>query len=90
MVKTALVPTRYRQTDMWRIIGFLLLFGAVVVAIKVAIVLLFLAGLIFRTKETLGLIAVLMVLAGFSAHPAIGFSLVGAICLISLYRSSKT
>ena len=44
---------------MARVIGALLLFGAIVTAAKLAIIILILAGLIFRTKETLGLLLVL-------------------------------
>ncbi len=43
---------------MWQFLTVLLLFGVAVLAIKVAILLLILAGLIFRTKETIGLLAI--------------------------------
>lgn len=44
---------------MAQLLGIVLLIAFAVFAFKVAILLLFLAGLIFRTKETIGLILVL-------------------------------
>jgi predicted membrane protein len=74
---------------MWQILGLLVVVGAMMVALKLAIAVLFLAGLIFRTKETLGLMLVLGVIAGFSAHPIIGFSLLGVGLAVSLYYKHK-
>ena len=74
---------------MWQIVVAILAIGALVFLTKVAILLLFLAGLIFRTKETVGLIAILAVIAGFSAHPLIGIGLIAVLVPISLYFKRK-
>lgn len=76
--------------SMWRIIGALLLVGLIVVAVKVAILLLFLAGLIFRTKETIGLIAILAVFALLAKYPVAGFALIGVLVLIAIIRAAKS
>ena len=72
---------------MARVIGALLLFGAIVTAAKLAIMLLILAGLIFRTKETVGL---LLVLGGWHLllhYPlAVGIPL-GILILIGIYKA---
>lgn len=60
---------------MREILTFCLLAALLVVAFKIVIALLFLAGLIFRTTETVGLLAILAIFAGFSAHPGIGVTL---------------
>ena len=72
---------------MERIITGLLLFGAIVVAAKLAILLLILAGLIFRTKETLGL---LLVLGGWHLllhYPLVAGVPIGILVLIGIYKA---
>jgi hypothetical protein len=69
------------------ILTILLLAALLTLALKVALILLILAGLIFRTNETVGLIVVLAIVAGFRAHPGIGFAIVAVIGAIALYRS---
>lgn len=68
-------------------VTFILLAAMLTVALKIAVVLLFLAGLIFRTHETIGLIVILAIFAGFREHPGIGFAIVAVIGAIALYRS---
>ena len=70
---------------MKEIVTFLLLAALLTVAIKAAIMLLLLAGLIFRTKETVGLIAIMAVFAGFSAHPGIGVAMLVIAVATSLF-----
>ncbi len=72
---------------MARVIWALLLFGAIMMALKLAIILLILAGLIFRTKETLGL---LLVLGGW--HLLLHYPLatgipIGILLLIGIYKA---
>ncbi|WP_072384786.1 hypothetical protein [Novosphingobium sp. NDB2Meth1] len=69
-------------------ITVILLVALLTVALKIALVFLFLAGLIFRTNETVGLIMILAIVAGFRAHPGIGFAIIAAIGAIALYRSA--
>ena len=70
-----------------RVIFGLLLFGLLIMAVKLAILVLILAGLIFRTKETLGL---LLVLGGWHLllhYPlAVGIPL-GILLLIGIYKA---
>jgi NADH:ubiquinone oxidoreductase subunit 3 (subunit A) len=72
---------------MREIVALFLLAALLTVALKIALVFLFLAGLIFRTNETVGLIVILAIVAGFRAHPGIGFAIVTVIGAIALYRS---
>lgn len=72
---------------MWRILGALLLFGLAIYVVKLAILVLVIAGLIFRTKETAGLLVFMAIVAGFSSHPAIGFSIVGVIAIVLIVRA---
>lgn len=72
-----------------QVLGFLLLVGLAIVAIKLALLFLLLAGLIFRTKETVGLITILAIFAGFSAHPALGAGLLVLAILVSLHFKRK-
>lgn len=72
---------------MRELIAVILLAALLTVALKIALVFLFLAGLIFRTNETVGLIVILAIVAGFRAHPGIGFVIVAVIGVIALYRS---
>lgn len=74
---------------MWRVLGFLALVGLVVTVFKLAIILLVVAGLIFRTKETVGLLLLLAVMAGFAAHPLIGTGLGLVLLAICLYYKKK-
>lgn len=50
---------------MWQLLVAILAIGALVLVTKVAILLLLLAGPIFRTKQTIGLIVILAVFAAF-------------------------
>lgn len=70
-------------------LGFILLIGLAIFAVKLAILFLLVAGLIFKTKETIGLITILAVFAGFNAHPGIGIGLIVLVLLISLYFKGK-
>ena len=72
---------------MREILTILLLAALLTVALKVALILLILAGLIFRTRETVGLIVILAIFAGFRVHPGIGFTIVAVIVAIAVYRS---
>lgn len=74
---------------MAQVILALLLIAMAVVALKVAILLLLLAGLIFRTKETVGLIVILALFAGFNAHPGIGLTMLAVLAIIALFRNAK-
>jgi uncharacterized membrane protein len=65
----------------------IILIGLVIFAVKVAILLLLLAGLIFRTKETIGLIGILAVFAGLAAYPLIGSVLLVIFVLVAIYRA---
>lgn len=72
-----------------QLIGIILLIGFAMFALQVAILLLLLAGLIFRTKETVGLIAILAIIAGFTAQPLIATGVVIVLIAISLYFKNK-
>lgn len=61
---------------MAQLFAAILIIGFAVFAFKVAILLLFLAGLIFRTKETIGLILILGAFALLSAYPVAGIAVI--------------
>jgi hypothetical protein len=54
---------------MVQIIGFLMIIAVAILAIKVALIMVFFIGIIFRPKETIGLILVLGVLALLRNYP---------------------
>ena len=74
---------------MWKILGGIVLFSMVLAAFKIAIILLILAGLIFRTKETLGLLAIGAGFALLQAQPAAGMGVIALIAILALYASKN-
>lgn len=74
---------------MREIIVFFALVALLTIAIKAALVLLILAGLIFRTKETVGLLLIFAIIGGFAAHPLIGCGLLVGSVAISLFFKHK-
>jgi hydrogenase/urease accessory protein HupE len=72
-----------------RIIGVILMIALFVVAIKVAIVVLIFAGLIFRTKETIGLLILLAGFAFVDNHPLIGSLALAALIAIGIMRAAQ-
>jgi hypothetical protein len=73
----------------WRIIGALIVAAMVVTAIKIAIILLIVAGLIFRTKETLGLLLVLGVLSLITHFPWVFVGILGVAGIVAIYRAVR-
>lgn len=74
---------------MWKILGGIVLFSMVLAAFKIAIILLILAGLIFRTKEMLGLLAIGAGFALLQAQPAVGLGVIALIAILALYASKN-
>jgi hypothetical protein len=58
-------------------------------AIAIGIVLLVVAGLIFRTKETIGLLLLSGVFAAFQAYPIMTTCIVGGLVALGLYTKNK-
>lgn len=75
---------------MGKVIGIILLIGLFVVALKIAIIVLLLTGLIFRTKETVGLIVILATISFFSNHPAIGFAAIATLVIMGIVKLLKS
>lgn len=78
---------------MWRFIGYVLLAGLAISVIKLALVvglcIIAVAGLIFKTKETIGLIGLSVVLLAFRTHLFIGLGLVGLLAMIGAYAAKR-
>lgn len=77
---------------MGRVATFLLVLALVSLAIKaiaIGIVLLVLAGLIFRTKETVGLLVFGGIITAFQAHPLITTCIVGGLLALGAYAKRK-
>ncbi|MDT0507444.1 hypothetical protein [Novosphingobium sp. MMS21-SN21R] len=70
---------------MSRVLLFILAAGAVLAAFQIAIVILVIGGLIFRTKETIGLLLLGACLSFFGAHPKIAAGIVFVIVAISMF-----
>lgn len=62
---------------------------AVINAVAVAVPLAILAGLIFRTKQTLAVLAFCVVLAAFAAHPGVGLLVIGLVAALSWLQKGK-
>lgn len=71
---------------MWQFLGIIIAIAMLITAFKFAIGLLFLAGLIFRTKETVGLILFLGILALFNKYTAFSLVLIGVAVVVGLVR----
>ncbi len=74
---------------MAQIISAILLVGFAIFAFRLAILLILIAGLIFRTKETIFLICLFAAIAAFNANPIIGSAVVIVIIGIAIYRANK-
>lgn len=62
---------------------------AVINAVAVAVPLVILAGLIFRTKQTLAFLGFCAVLAAFAAHPVIGLAVIGVSSVIAWLKKGE-
>jgi len=69
---------------MWGVIGAILLASFLLLALKLAIIVLIIAGLIFRTKETLGALLLFAIITAFNAHPWIGLGIGGTLIAVRL------
>lgn len=74
---------------MGRIILALLVFGAVVTIFKLVILGLILAGLIFRTKETIGLLLLGGMITLIGAYPLIGWPLVAVVVAVAIAKAMR-
>lgn len=76
---------------MAQIIGFLILIAVAVVALKVALIVGFFVALIFRPKETIGLIIVLGVLALFRNYPvaSIAVGVLGTLAIVCMNKKAN-
>ncbi|OQW74777.1 MAG: hypothetical protein BVN32_12555 [Proteobacteria bacterium ST_bin14] len=74
---------------MWQVILAFISIAIFVYVTKAIIILLFLAGLIFRTKETVGLIIVLVVLGGFATYPLIVTAITATLLAVGFYFKRK-
>jgi ABC-type transport system involved in multi-copper enzyme maturation permease subunit len=72
-----------------RIVGFILLAALAIYALQLALVVLLLAGLIFRTKETVGLLLVFGTLGMITSYPLQFLAVAGVGIFISLYFKRK-
>lgn len=71
---------------MAQVIVAILLLGAFVLAIKVALLMIFLVGLIWRPKETIALIVVLGAFALVRNYPGPVAGVVGVLALVGVVR----
>lgn len=69
--------------------GVLILFALVTMAFQAALMLLVVAGLIFRTKETLFLLLVGGLINLVSAYPAVGFGLLGLFIVMAIIKACR-
>ncbi|MHA0328832.1 hypothetical protein [Sphingomonas melonis] len=75
---------------MGQIIGILLVTALAIVAIKLALAVIILAGLIFRTKETLGVVLLLSAFAVLRAYPMASFGIVALLIIYAIIKVSKS
>jgi hypothetical protein len=72
-----------------QILGLILLVALFIYAFQLALILLILAGLIFRTKETVGLLLILAIFAGFAAYPLMGTGMLAALLLYLFVKNGS-
>lgn len=75
---------------MGRIILALLVFGAMVTIFKLVILGLVLAGLVFRTKETLGLLLIGGIITLIGRYPLIGWSLLAVVIVAAIANAMRS
>lgn len=75
---------------MMRIILAFLLFGMIIAAAKLAILVLVLVGLIFRTKETIGLLLVGGTITLIGKYPLIGWSLLAVVIVAAIAKAVRS
>lgn len=75
---------------MGQIIAILLVVALAVVAIKLALVAIVLAGLIFRPKETLGVVLLLGAFAVLRTYPMASFGIVALLIIYAIIKVSKS
>lgn len=75
---------------MGQIIGILLVVALAIVAIKLALVAIILAGLIFRPKETLGVVLLLGIFAVLRTYPMASFGIVALLIIYAIIKVSKS
>lgn len=69
---------------MREIAGFILIFALITLAFKAAVMLLILAGLLFRTMQTIALLLLGGVLTGFSTYPLAATAIMAILLVVSL------
>lgn len=74
---------------MWKVLGAIVLAGVAIAAIKVALVILVLAALIFRPKETLGLLALGALLHLWHYSTLAGAGLTAVLVLLAVYAAKQ-
>jgi len=72
-----------------QIVGAILLIGLFIYAFQLALILLIVAGLIFRTKETVGLLLILAIFAGLRAAPLVGLGLLVLFVVAAIVKAVK-
>lgn len=78
---------------MLRVIGYILLFGAIVVAIKIAIAVAIMfaivLGLLSRPKETIGLLVLLLVWNLIHYRPVLGLTVLGILIAAAILLPTR-
>ena len=75
---------------MGQIIGILLVVALAIVAIKLAIAAIILAGLIFRPRETIGVVLLLGAFALLRTYPMASFGIVALLIVYAIIRLAKS
>lgn len=68
----------------------IIVIGLFIYAVKVAIAVLLLAGLIFRTKQTIGLLLVLAAWGLLMKYPVIGLALIGILIVAVIVKAASS
>lgn len=74
---------------MWKVLGVIFVAGLAIAAIKVALVILVLAALIFRPKETLGLLALGALLHLWQYSALAGAGVTAVLILLAVYGAKR-
>lgn len=75
---------------MGQIVGILLVVALAIVAIKLAIAAIILAGLIFRPKETIGVVLLLGAFALLRTYPMASFGIVALLIVYAIIKLAKS
>jgi len=71
---------------MWKIFGFVVIFGLAMALLKIAFLFLFIVGVLFKPWETVGVVAIFALLWLIQQFPAAAFGVLAILLIVGAWR----